>query len=39
MLEENSLVSEFLRSGETRAQLKIEYEEIKAIMVELGLAK
>ncbi|MEI7681180.1 MAG: tripartite tricarboxylate transporter substrate binding protein [Betaproteobacteria bacterium] len=39
MLEENSLVSEFLRSGETRAQLKIEYEELKAIMVELGLAK
>ena len=39
MLEENSLVSEFLRSADTRAQLKIEYDELKAIMVELGLAK
>jgi putative tricarboxylic transport membrane protein len=39
MLEENSLMSEFLRSADTRAQLKTEYDELKTIMMELGLAK
>ena len=39
MLEENSLTGEFLRSAETRAQLKVEYDELKGIMSELGLVK
>jgi putative tricarboxylic transport membrane protein len=39
MLEENSLTGEFLRSAETRVQMRAEYDELKAIMVELGLVK
>ena len=39
MLEENSLTSDFLRSVETRAQLKTEFDEMKGIMTELGLVK
>jgi putative tricarboxylic transport membrane protein len=39
MLEENSLTGEFMRSAETRAQIKTEHDEMKAIMIELGLVK
>ena len=39
MLEKDSLTGEFLRSAETRAQLKSEYDELKAVMTELGLVK
>jgi putative tricarboxylic transport membrane protein len=39
MLEDNSLTSEFLRSAETRAELKSEYDEMKGVMTELGLVK
>ena len=39
MLVRDSLTGEFLRSAETRAQLKTEYDELKAIMTDLGLVK
>ena len=39
MLERDSLENDFLKSGETRNQLKVEQEELKAIMGELGLVK
>ena len=39
MLEQDSLTGEFLRSAETRAQLKSEYDELKNVMTELGLVK
>jgi putative tricarboxylic transport membrane protein len=39
MLEKDALTGEFLRSAETRAQLKSEYEELKSVMTELGLVK
>lgn len=39
MLERDLLSGEFLRSAETRDQLKSEYDELKAVMTELGLAK
>ena len=39
MLERDSLSGEFLRSAETRTQLKAEHDEFKALMTELGLVK
>jgi len=39
MLERDSLEGDFLKSGETRAQLTAELEELKTIMGELGLVK
>jgi putative tricarboxylic transport membrane protein len=39
MLEQDSLTGEFLRSAETRAQLKSQYDELKTVMTELGLVK
>ena len=39
MLEKTSVTGEFLRSAETRKQLKEDYDELKAIMTELGLTK
>jgi putative tricarboxylic transport membrane protein len=39
MLDRASLTSEFLRSAETRKQLRADYEELKTIMTELGLTK
>ena len=39
MLERDSLENDFLKSGEARNQLKLEQEELKAIMGELGLVK
>ena len=39
MLERYFLDGEFLRSAQTRAQLKVEHEELKSIMTELGLTK
>ena len=39
MLERDLLTSEFLRSTETRNQLKTEYDELKTVMTELGLVK
>jgi putative tricarboxylic transport membrane protein len=39
MLEKSSLTSEFLRSAETRRQLKADYDELRTIMAELGLTK
>ena len=39
MLERDSLESEFLRSAQARAQLKVDYDQTKAIMAELGLTK
>jgi putative tricarboxylic transport membrane protein len=39
MLERDSLDSDFLKSAQTRAQLKAEQEELKAVMGELGLAR
>ena len=39
MLERDSLTGEFLRSAETRNQLKAEYDEFKTLMTELGLVK
>ena len=39
MLERDSLESDFLKSAETRKQLRVEQEELKAIMGELGLAR
>lgn len=39
MLEKDGLTGEFLRSNETRAQLKAEFDELKGVMTELGLVK
>jgi putative tricarboxylic transport membrane protein len=39
MLERTSVTAEFLRSAETRKQLKADYGELKSIMTELGLTK
>lgn len=39
MLARDSLTGEFLRSAETRVQLKTEYDEMKAIMTDFGLVK
>ncbi len=39
MLERDSLSGEFLRSADARNQLKLEYEELKTVMTELGLVK
>ncbi len=39
MLEKTSVTGEFLRSAETRKQLKADYDELKTIMTELGLTK
>ena len=39
MLEKTSVTGEFLRSAETRKQLKADYDELKTIMTELGLSK
>jgi tripartite-type tricarboxylate transporter receptor subunit TctC len=39
MLERDSLENDFLKSAETRNQLKAEQEELKAIMGELGLIR
>ena len=39
MLERDLLDGEFLRSAETRNQLKLQYEELKTVMSELGLTK
>jgi len=39
MLERDLLSGEFLRSAETRAQLKSEYDDLKTLMSELGLVK
>lgn len=39
MLERDLLSGEFLRSNETRNQLKSEYDEFKALMTELGLVR
>ena len=39
MLERDSLEGDFLRSAQTRAQLKTEHDELKAIMGELGLVR
>jgi putative tricarboxylic transport membrane protein len=39
MLEKSRVTGEFLRSAETRSQLKADYEELKTIMTELGLVK
>src|SRR5262245_7499508 len=39
MLERDSLENDFLKSAETRSQLKLEQEELRAIMGELGLIK
>ena len=39
MLERDSLESEFLRSAQTRAQLKADYDQVKTIMTELGLTR
>lgn len=39
MLEKASVTGEFLRSAETRKQLKADYDELKTIMTELGLTK
>ena len=39
MLERDSLEGDFLKSAQTRAQLKTEHDELKAIMTELGLTK
>ncbi len=39
MLEKTSVTGEFLRSAETRAQLKADHDELKTVMTELGLTK
>ena len=39
MLEKSSVTAEFLRSAETRKQLKSDHDELKSIMTELGLVK
>lgn len=39
MLEADQLSGGFLKSSETRAYLKAQYDELKAIMIELGLAR
>ena len=39
MLERDSLENDFLKSGETRSQLKVEQDELKAVMGDLGLVK
>ena len=39
MLEKSQVTGEFLRSAETRGQLKADYEELKTIMTELGLTR
>ena len=39
MLEHDVLAGEFLRSADTRAQLKADYDELKTVMTELGLLK
>jgi putative tricarboxylic transport membrane protein len=39
MLERDALAGEFLRSAETRTQLKSDYDELKAVMTDLGLIK
>lgn len=39
MLEADQLSGGFLNSNETRAYLKAQYDELKAIMIELGLAR
>ena len=39
MLERDLLSDEFLRSAETREQLKSEYDDLKTLMSELGLVK
>ena len=39
MVERDSLDSDFLRSAQTRSQLKADYDNVKAIMTELGLTK
>ena len=39
MLERDSLENDFLKSAETRNQLKVEQEELKTIMAELGLVR
>jgi putative tricarboxylic transport membrane protein len=39
MLERDALTGEFLRSAETRAQLKTDYVELKGVMTDLGLIK
>jgi putative tricarboxylic transport membrane protein len=39
MLERDSLEGDFLRSAQTRAQLKVEHDELKVVMSELGLTK
>ena len=39
MLERNLLAGEFMRSVETRNQLKSEYDELKAMITELGVMK
>jgi len=39
MLERDLVTNEFLRSARMRDELKVDYEELKAVMIELGLIK
>ena len=39
MLERDLVTNEFLRSARMRDELKADYEELKSVMMELGLVK
>jgi putative tricarboxylic transport membrane protein len=39
MLEEDVLTNQFMKSAETRSYLSSQYEELKAVLTALGMAK
>jgi hypothetical protein len=39
MLDDGALTGQFLRSAETQAYLNAQYEELRGLLVSLGLAK